>query len=88
MASYHYYLISGLCYRAKSKSDCCRFSVRFIFRRVIIRAHGIIERKIYIFFKERTGERCMVEPFLFARFSVVILILSNMSFTDPVASIF
>ena len=30
----------------------------------------------------------MVEPFLLARFSVVILIFSNMSFTDPVASIF
>ena len=30
----------------------------------------------------------MVEPFLFACFSVVILIFSNMSFTDPMASIF
>ena len=28
----------------------------------------------------------MVEPFLFARFSVVILIFSNQSLTDPVAS--
>ena len=37
-------LISVLCYRTNSMSDCCRFSVRFIFRRVIIRAHGIIER--------------------------------------------
>ena len=44
MISYYYYFIFGF----PLKSDCCTFSVRFIFRRVIIRAHGIIERKIYI----------------------------------------
>ena len=30
----------------------------------------------------------MLDPFLFARFSVVILIFSNQPLTDPVASIF
>ena len=55
MISYYYYLISGLCYHAKSKSDCGRFSVRFIFPHGIIRAHGIIEINIYMFFFPKKG---------------------------------